>query len=518
MTQPDDSSAFLPPQIQNRKFTVVRRGYDRTEVDEFLKQVSTMMSELLREQASALAVSVVGEGDISEAEASEQMAAMEDIEARAARRLNAASLEADRLRTEARRMLEKTNREVQEIESAAKAKANQITSEAEQAKQRIMGDLMRRRKEAQAHVEMLRAARDELLASFSQVQRITAQAMEPLDSALERAKTAADNAVQQFRQRQQETQETVEELGAEVAHGPSSEGSQDRSQDIGAKAGEGAVVGDATDVRARAAVDVGVATETAQETAAAKSPKVGAVESPQELEDVTVEPVSQDTSKQPSADLSSIFARLREKESVGETETPTSETTTTDEAATEPEPKSAKSRSKKAPTEEIPVEPVVTEVPSGEVLAGETSSGEAPPGGATPVESSSAESTPPTPDADLERQLKRALTHDESRVLRAIHKFHGKSSKVKSLQKAILSEVPRRASFRESLGSEVSHDMLTRVLLTPLIEELDSCDLQNTDSKALVQQVRDIYRRFSQDEISVVVSQLASADVSVESA
>lgn len=459
MTNTDSHSAFLPPQIQNRQFTVVRRGYDRAEVSEFLNQISTMMAELLKEQAAILATqddgadrlktgSEASDPDGSDQVSSEQMAAVEDIEARAARRLNAASLEADRLRSEARRVLEVANAEVRELEATAKAKAEQLTTEAQQTRQKIMADLMRRRKEAQAHVEMLRAARDELLASFAQVQRITAQAAEPLDGVLERAKSAADNAVKQLREQQHDTAEQLEvadvhEVVEHIDEGKQDAGRKAKGQDVGRKA-----KGQDADRKAKRAA---VVEEAPQSTEA---------EVPQPHEEAELE-----------AKLSSIFARLHEGES------------------TEPQPESQ-------PPEPQPPEPQPTpQPPEPQPAEQQTIS---PPSSVSQTET------------ELVRQLKRAHTEDESRVLQAIQKFHGKPRKQKALTNEIMNSELRLDSYKTVLDDETSKEVLTRVLLVPLAEELSSCPLLLSDSKSLIQQVRDIYRQFSEKTISVVADELAS--------
>ena len=196
--------------IQSRTFATARRGYDRAEVDAFLKRLSETISGLLEERTvlSADAAAALDPEAIAES-----TAILEDAEARASRRLHAATLEADRLRTEARRTLDKAIKEAQEVENAARANAEQMTAEATEMRQQILRDLLRRRKEAQMHVEMLRAARDELMNVFDQVRRITAQVKDPLDSALDRAKQAADIAAKRT---QEEPQESLTQFEAEL--------------------------------------------------------------------------------------------------------------------------------------------------------------------------------------------------------------------------------------------------------------------------------------------------------------
>ena len=115
----------MPADIQSRTFAIVRRGYDRAEVDAFMKRLAETISELLEERTvlSADATTALDSESIAES-----TAILEDAEERASRRLHAATLEADRLRTEARRTLEKATKEAQEMENTSRANAEQITN------------------------------------------------------------------------------------------------------------------------------------------------------------------------------------------------------------------------------------------------------------------------------------------------------------------------------------------------------------------------------------------------------
>ena len=460
----------MPHQIRDRKFVLVRRGYDRTEVEEFLKQISAAMAQLLEQVAvvadgSMNGAAVNGLAGVSDIDAEAQLAAMEDIEARAAQRLKAASLEADRLRTEARRVLEKANREAQETLNLARSKADKLTTEAQQAKQRTLGDLMVRRKEAQAHVEMLRAARDELLASFAEVQQLTAQAMEPLDGALERAKAAADKAVQKFRDEQAAEQGEESAPPAKLKARPAAK--------------------PAAEPVANAAV------QPAVQLAADAEP--------------VIEPVAEsDADLEPGLepDLSNIFARLRQEEpSEPVTEAAAEAASQAAQAAVDPSAE---------PVAELEPQPLaIQEVPEPAVeLEPEPATPEPPvPAGAANVASNGASGE------ELLRQLKRALTQDESRVLRAVHKFNGKPSKLKALKRTILEDSPRQAFLAEYLReAEVSAEVLEQTMTIPLTQELNACDWQHTDLKFLVQQVRDIYRQFAAQQLAAAKTALANAD------
>lgn len=535
-------------QIQNRKFSIVKKGYDQSEVEEFLKQVSAMMSELLEEQAQFLM------SDNSKASAQEHM---KDIEAKAERRMQAAVVEADRLRTEARRVLENATQQAQEMENVARYKAEQTVGEAERSKQKILGDLMSRRKEAQAHVEMLRAARDELLVSFSQVQHITAQAVEPLDNALDRAKAAADKAVEQFRNREAEIEaETAQATGDAVA---ADAGTADAVGDAGTA---DAAAGDAhPDAQAEVDAGVGVSADAPEE--------------PQVLEEVTVSAAGQvgDEAAGAGADgdeaadagaagdeagkteLTDIFARLREQEIAGAESGQTDDGEADEEKGDSQKKTGAgkkgrakkKSRRKtarakgelpadKLPDDELPDDKLADdELPGAEdALGGELSGAEDALGGGvqtdggeqtdgTETDGVSAEAADVARDEgaatqpeqaqseQLRRRLKQSLTQDESRVLQAIHKFHGKPSKLDALKGALLEQAPRQEIFVE-ISAEVTYETrLAEMLLYPISQQLDACDLQHGDTKTLVQQVRDIYRQFAHEKIPALADELSGS-------
>ena len=319
---------------------------------------------------------------------------------------------------------------------------------------------MVRRKEAQAHVEMLRAARDELLLAFGEVQQLTAQAMEPLDEALERAKGAADKAVQKLRAEQ----------AAEL------------------KAGQ------AAELEAEPVAEP----ESAPEPARPLVPESG------------LEP-----------DLSNIFERLRQEEpSASELEPDDSAATISQAAQAAVEPDAASeadlklgvkllsepSQSLEAPEPPVELEPLPA-TPEPSTTAGATAGTAADTAAAT-----SSDTVSDTANDELLRQLKRALTQDESRVLRAVHKFNGKPSKLKALKRTILEDSPRQAFLAEYLReADVASEVLEQTMTIPLTQELNACDWQHTDLKFLVQQVRDIYRQFASEKLTAAAADLASA-------
>ena len=438
--------------IQSRTFATARRGYDRAEVDAFLKRLAETISGLLEERT---VLSADAAAALDPEAVAESTAILEDAEARASRRLHAATLEADRLRTEARRTLDKAIKEAQEVENAARANAEQMTAEATEMRQQILRDLLRRRKEAQMHVEMLRAARDELMNVFDQVRRITAQVKDPLDSALDRAKQAADIAAKRT---QEEPQESLTQFEAEL---------------------QTARLSGVIPIPVEAAPEAAVAEEVVAEAAEESDDKHG----DEHDEEVLI--------KSGEPELENIFSKLRESDALLESH-PMEEAESQSEM---PEKSSSKKRSGKKKTQKKEVAKKPDDSLDADVA-------EAP---ATDAPDADA------PDAEIEdmkRQIKRALTTDESKVLQAIHRLHKKAPKKAEELRSVLADQDARAGEFAKLLSAPAHDIQS-LLVSPLAASLSACDIEEADTKALVQQVRDVYRAFSQERIAPVAAELA---------
>ena len=476
--------------IQSRTFATARRGYDRAEVDAFLKRLAETISGLLEESAGLSADSGT---DLAPEAIAESTAILEDAEARASRRLHAATLEADRLRTEARRTLDKAIKEAQEVENAARANAEQMTAEATEMRQQILRDLLRRRKEAQTHVEMLRAARDELMNVFDQVRRITAQVKDPLDSALDRAKQAADIAAKRT---QEEPQESLTQFEAELQTARLS-----------------GVIPIPVEVAPEAAVAEEVVEPVEAGLAEAEPVETAAAEPAEELDggqagELSSEHHEEVFSEPSEPELENIFARLRESDAPAESETESQpESPPEEEAASQPQtPAKASSkkragkragRKKAAEKPDPAADDPVADVPVADDPVAEAPAADDP--------------DPDAPDAEIEdmkRRIKRALTTDESRVLQAVHRLHKKApKKAEELKKALTDQDARTEEFAQALPAS-AHDIQS-LLVSPLAASLSACDIEEADTKALVQQVRDVYRAFSQERIAPVAAELA---------
>ena len=505
--------------IQSRTFATARRGYDRAEVDAFLKRLSETISGLLEERTVLSADTAAA---LDPEAIAESTAILEDAEARASRRLHAATLEADRLRTEARRTLDKAIKEAQEVENAARANAEQMTAEATEMRQQILRDLLRRRKEAQMHVEMLRAARDELMNVFDQVRRITAQVKDPLDSALDRAKQAADIAAKRT---QEEPQESLTQFEAELQTARLSgvipipvEAAPEAAVAEEVVAEE--VVEPVETVVAEAAVEpVGTVVEYSELSEAGAVGSGPAAEPAEELNggqagELSSEHHEEVFSEPSEPELENIFARLREADATAEVASepemqakPSSKKSTRKKAARKKTSKK-KAADEKAAEETDADDPIADEPVADLQVADVSVADEDDFAADAPVAD---DPDPDVPDAEIEdmkRRIKRALTTDESKVLQAIHRLHKKAPKKAEELRSVLADQDARAGEFAKLLSASAHDIQS-LLVSPLTASLSGCDIEEADTKTLVQQVRAAYRSFSQEQIAPVAAELA---------
>ena len=504
--------------IQSRTFATSRRGYDRAEVDAFLKRLGETISGLLEERT---VLSADAGTELDPEAIAESTMILEDAEARASRRLHAATLEADRLRTEARRTLDKAIKEAQEVENAARANAEQMTAEATEMRQQILRDLLRRRKEAQMHVEMLRAARDELMNVFDQVRRITAQVKDPLDSALDRAKQAADIAAKRT---QEEPQESLTQFEAELQTARLS-----GVIPIPVETEREAVLEEAgleeAGLREAVLADEGVVrmepSQSVVEEVRSKSLEPEPLESKP-----TVEPAEEQAGEHgkeallqtDEPELENIFARLRESaaqpESPAESQ-PEAEAESQSELPAESSSKkstgkkAARKKKSKKDTDASDADSPVSE-PSADhaSVAEDQASDDQASDDQVSADQVSADETSDAQIEEMKRQIKRALTSDESKVLQAIHRLHKKApKKAEELRSVLADQEDRTGEFAQLLPAP-SHDIQS-LLIAPLAASLSACDIEEADTKALVQQVRDVYRSFSQEQIAPIAAELA---------
>ena len=224
---PDPS--LTPELIHARAFTVGFRGYDQSEVRDFLNRLSAEVRSL-REQVESLESNwrsaeeraarppVLDEETLMAAVGEETAAILRTARASAADLRTKAAEDADRIRAEAEGVLSDRTKEAEEaaagiVERAdaeaasilekAQAEAEQIRAKAEQdraltiegantTRERILEDLSRRRRVATVQIEQLRAGRERLLESYAVVRRTLEEAQEELTRADAEARAAAD--------------------------------------------------------------------------------------------------------------------------------------------------------------------------------------------------------------------------------------------------------------------------------------------------------------------------------------
>ena len=242
---PDPS--LTPELIQARAFTQGFRGYDHSEVRDFLNRIAAEV-KALRERAEQLEsawrsaeeraarppvldedtlMAAVGEETASILRSARAAAA--DMKSKAAveseHALSASHEEADRIRAEAETVLaderkkadeaasgivETAREEATQLVESARGEAESVRAKAEQeraltiegansTRERILDDLGRRRRVATVQIEQLRAGRERLLEAYSVVRRTLEEAQEELSRADAEARAAADDAGRRLR-------------------------------------------------------------------------------------------------------------------------------------------------------------------------------------------------------------------------------------------------------------------------------------------------------------------------------
>lgn len=224
---PDPS--LTPESIPARAFTVGFRGFDQSEVRDFLNRLAAEIRSL-REQAERLESQwrsaeeraarppVLDEETLMAAVGEETAAILRTARASAAELRNKAAEDADRIRHDSEGLLaEKTKEaeaaatgivdeargEAERIIERARAEAEQTRAKAEQeraltieganaTREKILEDLSRRRRVATVQIEQLRAGRERLLESYAVVRRTLEEAQEELTKADAEARAAAD--------------------------------------------------------------------------------------------------------------------------------------------------------------------------------------------------------------------------------------------------------------------------------------------------------------------------------------
>jgi DivIVA domain-containing protein len=220
--------AITPETVVSRSFSAAFRGYHPTEVRQFLKNVSDELAaagvrevELRRSLQEALAkaahpdldeatlTTVLGEHAAKLLASARETAASitEDARRQADELVRDAESRVARMRHEAdglmARRVAEADASAASIQRAAEVEAvsrieqatqqgKDMVAEARAVRERMLGDLSRRRRSAQLQIEQLRAARDRLVAAYDVVRRTVDEATAELDAAEPEARLAAE--------------------------------------------------------------------------------------------------------------------------------------------------------------------------------------------------------------------------------------------------------------------------------------------------------------------------------------
>ena len=229
--------AVTPDDLTRRSFPVVFRGYDQDQVRRFLKKAGEELAAVrqreqelrhaLEEARSTLAHPELDEATLTAAlgeettrilrSAREAAADMRTkAEERVARMVQEADEHGARLRLEAENVLARRVEEADEVASniraaaesdarqvhdrvqaeleAAKARGREMIGEAQAVRERVIGDLARRRRAAQIQIEQLLAGRDRLLDTYKSVRGTLDDITVQLEHAEDEARVAAEAA------------------------------------------------------------------------------------------------------------------------------------------------------------------------------------------------------------------------------------------------------------------------------------------------------------------------------------
>ena len=249
---------MLPHEIQDRRFATAFRGYDPTEVRQFLSHVAGLFGDL-QAQLSRVGVAraapyevgiidasvavVASEAEVSSVTDGVDVVDADELRASAQRHaddvLAAARTEAQtivsRASDEAARIVLRARAESRgkpspernaAIEAAlaevpgdpeqAREQARMMITEARAVRERILGDLAKRRRTAHVQLEQLRVAREKLLETLRDARRVVEDASRDLSTAEVEARLAAETA---GRRVANEAMPGVDELEAELFGG-----------------------------------------------------------------------------------------------------------------------------------------------------------------------------------------------------------------------------------------------------------------------------------------------------------
>ena len=125
-----------------------------------------------------------------------------------------AEAERERMLSEGERSLAEAEAAAEQIRASAREQGRHLVGEAQVVRERMLGDLSRRRRVAREQLERLNGARERLLAAYAVVKRTVEEATTELTVALPEARAASEQAMRRV---SDEPEDSVEVLEAELS-------------------------------------------------------------------------------------------------------------------------------------------------------------------------------------------------------------------------------------------------------------------------------------------------------------
>jgi DivIVA domain-containing protein len=258
--------SLTPDQVQARSFSSAFRGYDQSEVRDFLTRVAAEVRSLRdrnehlesawhsaeeraarppvldeealivavgEETASILRAARAAASDLRARATDDAERIVSDAQARSTelrseaegvlgREMKAAEEASgrvmDKARADAAEMVDKARIEADALRASAQHERNLTIEGAMSTRERILEDLSRRRRVASVQIEQLRAGRERLLESYAVVRRTLEEVNDDLNRADAEARAAADEVGRRMRDQLPETASSTEiQAGAQPA-------------------------------------------------------------------------------------------------------------------------------------------------------------------------------------------------------------------------------------------------------------------------------------------------------------
>lgn len=209
---------FDPENFERQSFELVRRGFEPLAVQRELQRAAGVVRDLHRQMESlerelravqSVEPEPLEARRVAEALGAEATQVLDAAHAAAAERAERAEREAEAVRAEAiaaadairveanadrEEILAEAAREAEAVAEDGRRRGRDMVNEAQVVRERMLGDLARKRQTGRAQVEQLRAGRDRLLESLSIAQASLDTAMKDLVDSVPEARSAAERA------------------------------------------------------------------------------------------------------------------------------------------------------------------------------------------------------------------------------------------------------------------------------------------------------------------------------------